>query len=299
MNDIDLVVVHFKPESLRLLNILLGFLMFGVALDIKLSDFKKVIETPKPIFVGLLCQYLLFPALTLLIIYLAQPPTSVALGMILVSACPSGNMANYLTHRARGNVALSVTLNSITVLFASLSTPIVYSIWSAFVPNRESLGQQIAIPFVDMVLIIMQVIVLPLLIGMFLTHRYPDFINKIKKTIATVSVVIFFAFLVGAIIANWDNVVLHLNKIFFIVLIHNALALLMGYATAYIFGLSAQDKRTITLESGVHNTGLGLLLIFNFFNGLGGMAMIAAWWGIWDLIAPMGLVEYWRRETRA
>jgi BASS family bile acid:Na+ symporter len=278
------------------LNILLGFLMFGVALDIKLSDFKKVVETPKPVFVGLLCQYLLFPALTLAIIYLAQPPTSVALGMILVSACPSGNMANYLTHRARGNVALSVTLNSITVLFASISTPIVYSIWSAFVPNRESLGQQIAIPFFDMIFIILQVIVLPLLIGMFLAHRYPDFTNKIKKTIATVSIVIFFAFLVGAIIANWSNVVLHLNKIFIIVLIHNALALLMGYATAYLFGLSAQDKRTITLESGVHNTGLGLVLIFNFFNGLGGMAMIAAWWGIWDLIAPMGLVEYWRRK---
>jgi BASS family bile acid:Na+ symporter len=296
MNDIDLVVVHFKPENLRLLNILLGFLMFGVALDISLNDFKRIIETPKPILVGLLCQYLLFPALTLLVIYVAQPPTSVALGMILVSACPSGNMANYLTHRAKANVPLSVTLNSITVLLASISTPLVYSIWSQFVPNRESLGQQIAIPFSDMVVIILQVIVLPLFIGIFLANRYPVFIGKIKKAIGTISLLLFFAFLIGAIAANWDNVLLHLDKIFLIVLLHNAMALMMGYTAAHLFGLSETDKRTIAIESGVHNTGLGLVLIFNFFNGLGGMAMIAAWWGIWDLIAPLGLVEYWRRK---
>jgi BASS family bile acid:Na+ symporter len=296
MNEIDLVHVHFKPESLKLLNILLGFLMFGVALDIKISDFKKILQTPKPVLVGLLCQYLMFPALTLAIIYMMKPATSVALGMILVSACPSGNMANYLTHRANANVALSVTLNSITVLFASLSTPLVYAFWSTYVPDVQNFGQAIEIPFIHMVQIIVQVIVLPLLIGMFLANRYPIFVDKFKKVIARFSVIIFFGFLVGAIIANWDNVIQHLGKIFFIVFIHNVLALGIGYFTASIFGLDEKDKRTITIESGVHNTGLGLLLIFNFFNGLGGMAMIAAWWGIWDLIFPSGLVEYWRRK---
>ncbi|MFZ4545466.1 MAG: bile acid:sodium symporter family protein [Saprospiraceae bacterium] len=296
MSEIDLVHVHFNPQSLKLLNVLLGFLMFGVALDIRISDFRKVLETPKPVLVGILCQYFLFPFLTLMIIYVARPATSVALGMILVSACPSGNMANYLTHRAGANVALSVTLNSITVLFASISTPLVYSIWSKFVPNQQSLGQEINIPFVDMVLIILQVIVLPLLVGMLLTNRFPAIIQKIKKPVSTASLVIFIAFLIGAVIANRDNVMQHLDKIFWIVVIHNALALLMGYTTASLFRLSLSDTRTIAIESGVHNTGLGLLLIFNFFNGLGGMAMIAAFWGIWDLIAPFFLVEYWRRR---
>lgn len=295
MNEIDLVHVHFNPQSLRLLNIILGFLMFGVALDIHISDFKDVLKNPKPILVGLLCQYLLFPALTLAMIYIAQPPTSVALGMILVSACPSGNMANYLTHRANANVALSVTLNSLTVLFASISTPLVYSIWSIFVPNKSSLRQDIAIPFEHMVLIILQVIVFPLIVGMFLTNKYPIFIAKIKGIISKLSLFIFIVFLIGAIYANWDNVIAHLDKVFLIVLIHNALALFMGFSTAKAFGLPLKDQRTITIESGVHNTGLGLLLIFNFFNGLGGMAMIAAWWGIWDLIAPLLLVEFWRR----
>ena len=296
MNDIDLVHVHFNPQSLQLLNVLLGFLMFGVALDIHLSDFKNVLKTPGPVLVGLLCQYLLFPFLTLLIIYAAQPPTSVALGMILVSACPSGNMANYLTHRAKANVALSVTLNSITVLCASVLTPLVYSIWSQFVPDKQSIMQEINIPFAEMVRIILQVIVLPLLFGMFLAYRFPDLVQKVKKPISTLSLLIFIAFLIGAVVANRDNIVLHLDKIFWIVVAHNALALMMGYATAKFFRLSDADTKTIAIESGVHNTGLGLLLIFNFFNGLGGMAMIAAFWGIWDLIAPFFLVEFWRRR---
>lgn len=295
MNEIDLVHVHFNPQSLQLLNVLLGFLMFGVALDIRLSDFRNVLKTPGPVLVGIFCQYFLFPFLTLMIIYAVRPPTSVALGMVLVSACPSGNMANYLTHRANANVALSVTLNSITVLFASVSTPLVYSIWSQYVPDRQSLIQEINIPFLQMVLIILQVIVLPLLLGMLLTNRYPMLVQKIKKPVSTLSLLVFIAFLVGAVVANRNNIVQHLDKIFWLVVLHNALALLMGYLTAKLFRLSEADTRTIAIESGVHNTGLGLLLIFNFFNGLGGMAMIAAFWGIWDLIAPFFLVEFWRR----
>ncbi len=297
MNEIDLVRVHFNPNSLMLLNILMGFLMFGIALDIKLADFQRVFQMPKLVFIGLLCQYLFFPALTLLIIYVFQPATSVAVGMILVSACPSGNMANYLTHRANGNVALSVTLNAIMALFASISTPLIFSFWSSFVPNVANLGQNIHISFFQMVQIILQVILVPLAVGMYLAFRYPDFIQKIKKPISTISVVLFFSFLIGAIIANWDNVLQHLDKIFFIVLIHNLLALIMGYSVASLFGLSMADRKTIAIESGVHNTGLGLILIFIFFNGLGGMAMIAAWWGIWDLIVPSGVVEYWRRRA--
>jgi BASS family bile acid:Na+ symporter len=165
------------------------------------------------------------------------------------------------------------------------------------VPDRQSLMQEINIPFTEMVLIILQVIVLPLLLGMLLTYRYPGLVQKIKKPVSSLSLFIFIAFLVVAVVVNRDNIVQHLNKIFWLVVIHNALALLMGYVTARLFRLSEADTRTIAIESGVHNTGLGLLLIFNFFNGLGGMAMIAAFWGIWDLIAPFFLVEIWRRKT--
>lgn len=297
MHEIDKIIINFDPSKMMALNIIMGFLMFGIALDVKIEDFKQIRETPRPIFAGMLCQYILFPLLTLGMIYVMQPPTSVALGMILVSACPSGNMANYLTHRARGNVALSVTLNSLTVLLASVATPLVFGFWAKFVPGFDTFSSSISIPFGDVVKIISQVILMPLLIGMFLAHRFPIFVEKIKKYVGTVSVVVFFAFLIGAIVNNWDNVIQHLDKVFMMVLVHNALALGMGYGVATIFSLTEADRRTITIESGVHNTALGLILIFNFFDGIGGMAMIAAWWGIWDLIAPVGLIEYWRRRS--
>jgi bile acid:Na+ symporter, BASS family len=298
MNEIDLINVHFSEKSLFFLNILIGFLMFGVALDIKIEDIKNAINTPKPILVGLLCQYFLFPTATIILIYIFQPPTSVALGMVLVAACPSGNMANYTTHRANANVALSVSLNAIIVLFAFISTPIVYKIWSSFVPNTVSLGEQITIPFFNMFIIITQLIVIPLGIGLFLNHKFPAFVQKIKKPISVFSLLIFFSFIVGAIVNNWDNVLKYLSLVFFIVLIHNALGLIIGYYAGKAFSLNDKDCQTLSIESSIHNTALGLILIFKFFNGLGGMAIIAAWYGTWDLIVPFAVATYWRHKNK-
>jgi bile acid:Na+ symporter, BASS family len=297
MNEIDLVKVNFNPNALIYLNVLLGFLMFGVALDIKIADFKHVLKQPKAVFLGLMIQYIIFPAATMLLIYTFNLPTSVALGMVLVSACPSGNMANYMAHRANANITLSVSLNAIIALFASVSTPLVYSFWSAFVPNKASLGIEIVIPFVEMIKIITVLIVIPLVLGIFLSHFYPTFVSRIKKTVSILSLVIFFGFIIAALVNNWYNVVNHLHKVFFIVLLHNAFAIFVGYYTGKIFKLDKKDCQTLALESSIHNTALGLILIFNFFGGLGGMAMIAAWYGIWDLIVPFMFANYWRKNN--
>src|SRR5262245_57639856 len=123
MHPVDLLRINFNPGQMVVLNIAMAFLMFSVALDVKPSDFKKVAEFPRSVGVGLLEQYLVFPLLTLCIIYLFRPPASMALGMILVSMCPSGNMTNFLVHFAKANIALSVTLNAIIILSATVVTP--------------------------------------------------------------------------------------------------------------------------------------------------------------------------------
>jgi bile acid:Na+ symporter, BASS family len=126
MHPVDTLRIHFDPSQLIVLNIAMAFLMFSVALDIKLSDFRQVVRFPKAVFVGLTVQYLLFPLFTLALIYLFKPPISVAMGMVLVSMCPSGNMTNFLVHFSRSNIALSVTLNAIIILAASFITPAGY-----------------------------------------------------------------------------------------------------------------------------------------------------------------------------
>jgi BASS family bile acid:Na+ symporter len=296
MNSLDSVQVHFNPNQLLFLNLALGFLMFSVSFDINLKDFKSVITNPKAPIVGLICQYFLFPLLTMAMIYVIRPEPTVALGLVLVSACPSGNMANFMTNYAKGNIPLSVSLNSVITLGAAFSTPLVFDFWSQFLPDKSTLTSTIHIPFTDMVVIIAQVIVLPLLIGLTLRHFFPAIMERLKKTVSTLALLLFFGIVAGAMAGNWDNIKEHLSKVFLWVAIHNGLALLMGYAAARVAKLSITDCRTLAIESGIHNTLLGLILIFNFFGGIGGMAMIAAWWGIWDLIAVFSLATYWRRN---
>ena len=147
MHPVDTLRIHFNADQMVILNIAMAFLMFSVALDIKLSDFKAVVRFPKAVFVGLTVQYLLFPLFTLALIYLFKPPVSVALGMVLVSMCPSGNMTNFLVHFAKANIALSVTLNAIIILSASFVTPAGFLFWSQFIQNADSLLVNVLIEF--------------------------------------------------------------------------------------------------------------------------------------------------------
>lgn len=296
MHPVDTLQLHFNPDQMIVLNIAMAFLMFGVALDVLPGDFRKVVDFPKSVAVGLLAQYLVFPLLTLAIIYMFRPPVSVAMGMVLVSMCPSGNMTNFLVHFARANVALSVTLNAIIILSATVVTPAGFLFWSKFIPDAAVLRQSFEIKFFDMALIIIELILAPLLFGMFLNQRYPETVARIRPWIQRISLLIFFTILVLALFGNSDNLSKYLGFVFLLVAVHNLAAISNGYLLGRMARLPELDCRTLAFEAGVHNTALGLLLIFRFFNGLGGMALIAAWWGIWDLVTGLGLAAWWRKR---
>ncbi|MFN4256602.1 MAG: bile acid:sodium symporter family protein [Saprospiraceae bacterium] len=297
MHPVDSLRIHFNPDQMFVLNIAMAFLMFAVALDVRVGDFRQVVNYPKSVAVGLLAQYLIFPVFTLGIIHLFQPPPSVALGMVLVSGCPSGNMTNFLVHFARANVALSVTLNAIIILTATVVTPAGFFFWSKFVPGTDALRQSFQLEFLEMLRIIVLLILAPLLVGMGLNSRFPAFVAKIRAWVQRFSLVIFFAILALALLGNLDNVRNYLGFVFLLVAVHNATALGTGYALGRLARLPELDCRTLAFETGVHNTALGLILIFKFFDGLGGMALIAAWWGIWDLVTGVALAAFWRQRT--
>jgi BASS family bile acid:Na+ symporter len=138
---------------------------------------------------------------------------------------------------------------------------------------------------------------IPLTAGMLFSYKFPKITAKIVKPIKIASIVIFGSYIVGALALNWEHFIKYVHLIFFIVLIHNALALTTGYTIATIFKRNKKDKRTITIETGIQNSGLALVLIFNpkLFNGLGGMAFIAALWGIWHIISGLGIATLWSR----
>ena len=296
MNPVDAIHINFSEEKLAILNIAMAFLIFSVALDVRLDDFRQVLRFPKPIGIGLIAQYLLFPLLTLGVILLFKPPVSIGLGMILIAACPSGNMTNFLVHFARANVALSLTLNAILLLAASVLTPLIFGFWGKFVPESAAIRQTFQISFLKMVAIILQLIVVPLAIGMWLNNRFSDFTKKWRQLVQRVAVILFFAILVIAIAGNMEIVHNHLGHVFGLTALQNTAALALGYFFAKMFRLAESDCRALSFETGVHNTALGLILIFNFFGGLGGMALIAAWYGIWDLISGYALAAFWRNR---
>lgn len=293
MHPIDSIQINFNQEQLFILNICLAFLMFGVALDLRLDNFRDVFQRPKAPLTGLTSQLILLPLLTIALIYLFRPPTSLALGMILVASCPGGNVSNFAVHLAGANAALSVILTSITTLGAILITPLYFTFLAPLIASEADLPAAIVVNPLDMVTTIVQLILVPLLIGMFINYRFPRFTQMIKRPVRRLSLLIFFGFVVFAVHGNWDNIVQYLYLVFFLVMIHNALALLMGYQFARFRRLPRNDARAISLETGIQNSGLGLILIFNFFGGLGGMAMIAAWWGVWHLLSAFFLATLW------
>ena len=297
MENIDDIQINFSSDTMLVMNICLMLIMFSIALDIKIEDFKKVVQFPKSVGVGLFAQLILLPILTVLIIFSFDFPPSVNLGLLMIASCPGGNVSNFATHLSKGNTALSVTLTSIVTLGAIFLTPFTFTFWADFIPGSEAIMENIQLHFIDLFMIIVQLIVIPLALGMFLNFKYPTFTEKIKTFFKRLAVLIYAAFIIVALATNVDNIINYLYLVFFIVIFHNLSAMALGYYFPRLLKRSKYDSRAICFETGIQNSGLGLILIINFFGGLGGMLIVAAWWGIWDLISSFGLALYWNRKS--
>lgn len=293
--SIDSVQLSFSKEGLLLLNICLGFIMFGVALQLRVRHFKEVLKRPKALLTGVLSQFILLPIATFLLTLVLQPFPSLALGMILVAACPGGNVSNFISLMAKGNAALSVGLTAIATLLAIAVTPLNFSLFGYLNPHTSPILRSIALNPWHMIQTVVLLLGVPLALGMFVRSRWPRFTGRISTPIRWLSILFFALFVVVAFMQNWQYFLRYIDLVFVLVLLHNALAFLLGYGTARLAGLTAPQVRSITIETGIQNSGLALVIIFNFFDGLGGMAIIAAWWGLWHIIAGLSLAALWAR----
>jgi bile acid:Na+ symporter, BASS family len=299
---LDNVKLNFSDSSLLFMNITLAIIMVGVALGVRLKRFKELFFKPKSVIVGLISQLLLLPALTFLLTITLKLPESIALGMILVACCPGGNISNFISSLAKGNVELSVSMTMFTTLGAAIFTPLNFSIWGnlfiRFASKRYEELATVQIDFFEMLQSVLIILVIPLIIGLLITRYFPKFSIKSAPYVKNISIVIFLALVCVMIYNNWEFVIIYVKLIFLIVFIHNLLALLTGYYTATLTKLPRQDRRTISIETGIQNSGLALVLIFNprLFDGLGGMATIAAWWGIWHIISGLSIGYLWSRK---
>lgn len=295
MTPIDQVQLNFNPASLMALNIILGFVMFGVALDMKVADFRNVLRTPRPMLIGMLGQFVLLPAATWVLVSILNPAPSIALGMILIAACPGGNISNFLVHLSRGNTALSVSMTAVSTMAAVVLTPLNFAFWGSMYAPTRSLMRDFNLDPIEMLLAVFLLLGLPMLIGLFISQRFPAAAHKLKRPLHYLSIAFFGVFVIGALAANFQHFLHYVGYVVFFVFLQNAAALASGYFAARISGLPEVDRRAVAIEVGIQNSGLGLTLIFNFFGGLGGMAIIAAWWGIWHILSGLTVALTWRR----
>ena len=284
---LDQVRLNFNPQGLFAINMAIGLMMLGVALELKTDDFKRILIAPKAPGIGLGAQFILLPAFPFLLILILRPPPSIALGMILVAACPGGNLSNIVTFLARGNCAVSVSMTAVSTLAAIIMTPFNLSLWGSLNPGTAGILQAVHLRPVDVFFTVFIILGIPLGIGMLISKSFPALVDKVRRPFKIFSLIFFIGIVVAALAVNWQNFINYVGLVFIGVFIHNALALNLGYWTGRLFRLGERDNRAVSIEVGIQNSGLGLVLVFNFFEGLGGMAIIVAWWGIWHIIAGL------------
>jgi len=297
MNPDD-VVLSFNPSTLLILDVVLGLIMFGIALDTTLDDFKVVARKPKPFVIAILAQLVVLPAVTFALTLILPVTPSMALGMILVACCPPGNISQVLTHRSGGNVALSVSMTAVSNLIYIFVLPLSVAFWGSLHPTASKLLETVSLDPWAMLGEILLIIGLPFALGLFIRYRFERFARKVQPFVKWFSLIALCGFIVGALAGNWTYFIAFLGVIVLVVTVHDAVALAIGYGTAVAGGLGTRERKAMTFEVGIRNSGLGLGLIFTFFGGLGGMAIVAGWWGIWDIIAGLIVAALWARHTR-
>ena len=208
-----------------------------------------------------------------------------------------GSFPNFLSSLAKGNAALSVSLTGFSSIISIISTPLNFALWAGFYAPTSNLLREISLDYTDALTTVALILGIPLILGI-ITHNYaPAIAEKTSKILKPLSIVIFAAFVVIAFAGNFDLFTKYISMIFLWVLAHNFVALGSGFLTGKLFKLPLADVKTMTIETGIQNSGLGLVLIFTYFDGLGGMAIITAWWGIWHLISGMTIASLWKSKS--
>jgi BASS family bile acid:Na+ symporter len=200
---LDQVQLNFNPQGLFVINAAIGLMMLGVALELQLDDFKRIFIAPKAPAIGLGAQFLLLPGLTFLLTLILRPPPSIALGMILVAACPGGNLSNIITYLARGNCAVSVSMTAVSTLAAIVMTPFNLSLWGSLNPGTARILQAVNLSPVDVFITVFIILGIPLGIGMLISRSFPAMADKIRRPFKIFSLIFFIGIVAGRQLAKF------------------------------------------------------------------------------------------------
>lgn len=292
--------MNYDASQQLLLGLVLAVMIFGVSLELRISQFVAIVKQPQPILAGMLGQCLILPWATLLVTLLVDLHPGLELGLLLVACCPGGNMSNIMTHLARGNTALSMSMTALSSLLALVLLPINFALTSAQNPEASAyLAERLQALQIDQASIMYNLLFLlglPLALGMLVGNLAPHFAERIMPWFKRFALLAFVLFILGALVGNWRMLVDNLGLVFVIVVLHNASAIGLGWLMAKLARQSGANLRAMVIEISMHNSGLALGLIFAQFGGELHMALVAALWGTWHLVSGLLLVLFWRKR---
>ncbi len=283
------VVAYFIPAPFLPLGgyitILLGVVMFGMGLTLKPVDFQLVVKKPLPVIVGILAQFLIMPLGALLIAYLLGLSDQLAAGLVLLGSVPGGTASNVMVYLARGNLALSVAMTSLSTLLAPLATPLIL---------LGLAGQWMPVDPLAMFLSIFQVIIVPITLGIIVQKLLPGIVEKSLEIIPLISVLAIMTIVTAVVSANAPSIRTSGAIIFVAVMLHNLLGLTLGYVAAIIMKLKEGDRRAISIEVGMQNSGLGVALATAHFGPLAALPSVIG--AVWHNISGPILATYWSKK---
>ncbi|OYT97184.1 MAG: sodium/bile acid cotransporter family protein [Pseudomonas sp. PGPPP3] len=293
--------MNYDANQQLLLGLVLAVMIFGVSLELRVQQFMAIAKQPQPILAGMLGQCLILPWATLLVTLLVDLHPGLELGLLLVACCPGGNMSNIMTHLARGNTALSMSMTAMSSLLALVLLPLNFALTSAQNPEAAAyLAERLQALHVDQTSIMLNLLLLlglPLVLGMLVGNAAPQFAERIMPWFKRFSLLAFALLVIGGVLANWQMLSANLGLVFLVVVLHNASAIGLGWLMAKLARQRGANLRAMVIEISMHNSGLALGLIFAQFGGELHMALVAALWGTWHLISGLLLVLFWRNKA--
>jgi len=296
--ELDAVRITLAPGASFILPLIIAMIMMSVALTLRVESFAFLRTQPLRFLGAASAQIIALPLLTLALVNVLNPVPSIALGMIVVACCPGGMISNFLTHLARGDTALSVSLTATSSLAAALLTPVSIIFWSSLYAPAAALVDAINVSPVPFIVQTTMLLAAPLAAGMVIAHYAPQTARRVRPFFTIAAFTGLIAMVAGGVASNWDLLIGTGLLVLAIAILHNGLALALGSASGRLLKLDGRGRRSMTFEVGIQNTGLGLVILLGQFDGLGGAAAITAIWSVWHLVSGLTLAGGFRLLDR-
>ncbi len=287
-------IALFEPVTFKwaasYITILLGIVMFGMGMTLKISDFKLVLKRPKDVFIGALAQFTIMPFLAWALAHIFGLPADLAAGVILVGTCPGGTSSNVMTYLAKGDVALSVSITMTTTILAPIVTPIL-TWWLA--------GAWIEISLTAMMISILKMVVVPIVLGIIINSLFRSTVEKGIKVLPLISVVSIVLIVGGVVSVSSQRIMETGLLIMVVVMLHNMLGYTLGYLIGKVLGMNLAKTKAVSIEVGMQNSGLATSLAMLHFGAAAAIpgAIFSVWHNISGSLAANYLASKMNQKT--